>query len=669
MARWVVTAGWPYVNYMPHLGTLVGSLLSADVFARYLRLRGHDVLYVTGSDEHGTPVEVEAIKEGISPEELASANHERLVEVLKGFRISTDNYTRTHNPIHMRFVQEFYRKVYDNGHIVQKPEEQFYCENDQLFLPDRFVKGVCPVCGYEDAEGDQCPSCGRLLTPTELREPTCSVCGKTPRIKKTTQWYFDLPNFEAFLKRLLEKSETLTQNARSFSLQMIKAGLKARSVTRDNKWGIPAPFPEAGGKTIYVWMENMLGYVSAVVEHFKERGEDDGWKEYWQDPETNIIFFIGKDNIPFHALIFPALLRATDDPYTFRHHIAATEFLMWENQKFSKSKRVGIWLDEALRSLPADYWRFSLILIRPEVKDTSFSWEHLEKAVNEELNDQLGNLVQRILVLLNEHFDGEVPEPKELSRTQISLMNRVTATREKVEGYIENYRLQRALVSIMELVRKCNSFLSLEEPWHKVKTNRQEAGNTLYAVFYALRAVSVMLYPFLPFSAEKLLGYLGIEPGEIGWSQIGTSVPKKHSVAGEHAPLFFKIDIGDVKKKLEGNTAPREEAEELVSFEDFSKLDLRVAKIVHAERVKGARELLRLDIDVGDETRTTVAGLASQYTPSQLRGKTVIVICNLEPRQIYGVTSEVMLLAASSKNREVAILTPDKAVEIGSRVH
>ncbi|MFQ5950967.1 MAG: methionine--tRNA ligase [Candidatus Geothermarchaeales archaeon] len=664
-----MTAGWPYVNYMPHLGTLVGSLLSADVFARYLRLRGHDVLFVTGSDEHGTPVEVEAINEGISPEELASANHERVVKVLEGFGISTDNYTRTHNPIHMKFVQEFYRKVYDNGHIAEKPEEQFYCKNDQIFLPDRFVKGTCPVCGYEDAEGDQCPSCGHLLTPTELREPTCSVCGITPRMTSTTQWYFDLPSFEEFLKRLLQQSETITENAKSSSLQMIKAGLRARSVTRDNKWGIPAPFPEAEGKTIYVWMENMLGYVSAVVEYFKDRGKEESWKTYWQDPETNIIFFIGKDNIPFHAVIFPALLQATGDPYTFLHHIAATEFLMWRGQPFSKSKRVGIWLDEALRSLPADYWRFSLILIRPEVKDTSFSWEHLEKAVNEELNDQLGNLVQRILVLLNDHFDGEVPAPKEPTRMQISLTNDVTATRDTVEDYMKSYRLQRALVSIMELVRKCNSLLNLEEPWHKVKTNKQEAGNTLTAVIYTLRAVSVMLYPFLPLSAEKLLSYLGIEPREIRWSQIGTSVPAKHSVAGKHPPLFFKVDIKDIEKKLEKHREFREKAENLVSFEDFSKLDLRVAKILHAERVRGAKKLLRLDIDMGGETRTTVAGLASQYAPSQLVGKEVVVICNLEPRQIYGVTSEVMLLAASSKDGEVAILTPDKTVEIGSKVH
>ena len=450
--RWIVCSAWPYAHMVPHLGNLIGSLLSADVFARYLRLKGMDVLYVTGSDEHGTPIEVEALKEGVSPYQLSSRVHREIVKALQGFSISTDNYTRTHNPVHIKYVQDLFMEIYKRGYIFTREEEQLYCEKDKIFLPDRFVIGICPLCGYKAARGDQCESCGALLTPSQLVDAKCAICGEAPILRKTVHWYFDLPRFTDKLREMISKSETLTENAKRFSLQMIEKGLQPRSVTRDNKWGIPAPFPGASGKTIYVWLEAVLGYVSAVIEYFKKRRRPDRWRDYWLDKDTNVAFFIGKDNIPFHTIILPSLLMASREEYTQRFHVSATEFLMFEGDKFSKSKRIGIWMDEALQLLPGDYWRFSLILLRPEVRDTNFSWSHLEKAVNEELNNQLGNLVMRVLSLINKYFDGYIPKPKNLSEIEVSLMDDIVKTRDEVERWMKEFRFQRALISIMDLV-------------------------------------------------------------------------------------------------------------------------------------------------------------------------------------------------------------------------
>lgn len=548
--KWVVTSAWPFVNHMPHLGNFVGSLLSADVFARYRRLRGDDVLYVTGSDQHGTPVEVEAIKRGVDPETLADENHERLVEALESFDISTDNYTKTHNPVHTVFVRQFYREVYENGYIFDQEETQLYCETDGIFLPDRFVEGTCPHCGYEEADGDQCESCKRLLEPTELIGPRCSVCGETPASRKTRHWYFDMPRLEDFVLNLVEGSETLSENAKTFSLRMIRDGLEARSLTRDNEWGIPAPFPGAEGKTIYVWFENVLGYVSAVVEYFKKKDGEGTWKDYWLDSETDVAFFIGKDNIPFHTVIFPSLLEANGADYSNRFHVGATEFLMFEGEKFSKSRRVGIWLDEALEILPSDYWRFSLMLQRPEVRDTNFSWDYLERSINDELNDQLGNLAHRLLTLIDSHFDGQVPAGGNLTESQEELLTSTEETRGEVERQFRRFRLQRALTAVMNLLRECNSLLNEEEPWIAVKEDAQSAGRTLYATLYALRGASVMLLPFVPRSAKKLLSYLGYEE-EVEWRLIDSELPEGRSIASDFEPLFEKVSSDDLKDRLE----------------------------------------------------------------------------------------------------------------------
>ncbi|NIM45426.1 MAG: class I tRNA ligase family protein [Nitrososphaeria archaeon] len=506
------------------------------------------------------------------------------------------------------------------------------------------------------------------MSPTQLVNPRCTVCGNAPTIRETTHWYFDLPKFTDRLRSYIVQSKTLSENAKNFSLKMIEQGLRPRSVTRSNKWGIPSPFPGASESTIYVWLEAVLGYVTATVEYFIKRKKEEEWKEWWWNEQTNLAFFIGKDNIPFHTIILPALLMATHDPYSLRFHVGATEFLIFEGKKFSKSMGIGIWMDEALKLLPADYWRFSLALIRPETKDTNFSWSHLEKSVNEELNNQLGNLVLRVINMINKDFEGVIPEPKELSGSEVSLLDKTTKARKIVEEHMSNYRFQRALVNIMELIRDCNALLNLEEPWKKVKVNKHDAGNTLYVSAFVLKAAGIMLLPFIPDSATKMLKYLGLNPERIEWRNIATSFNEGRRVVKEPKSIFAKIETHKLVEKLAAIRGEEVEKEvQLIDIQDFSKLDIRVGEIVEAEPIEGRDKLLKLSIRIGEEVKTSIAGLAKQYTVEELVGRQVITLTNLKPREIAGITSEVMLLAVPLES-DVSLLVPDKRVPVGSKI-
>lgn len=673
VVRWIVCSALPYAYSMPHIGNFIGSFLSADVFARYHRLKGDEVLFVSGSDEHGTPIEVEAIKRHVSPLELSSEFHSEIQKVLDIFEISTDNYTRTNSPTHMKFIESFFSKIYEKGFIFAKKEEQLYCEQDNIFLPDRFVTGKCPICEYDSARGDQCENCGTLLNPSQLIDPHCVVCGKTPSNKETINWYFDLPRFENKLEDFLSKSETLTANAKNFSLQMVKGGLQPRSITRDNKWGVPAPFPGASGKTIYVWFEALLCYISAVIEYFLTKEKEDEWKKYWLNKETRIAFFIGKDNIPFHTIILPSLLMASGEGYTMNFYVGATEFLLFEGKKFSKSKKMGMWLDEVLKLLPAEYWRFSLMLLRPEVKDTNFSWEYLERSINEDLNNQIGNLTMRLFTLLQNQFGGAIPRPNKLTKSEISLTEEVKKTIKIVEEQMNDLRLQRALVSIMDLVRGCNSLLNEEEPWKKIYLDKDEAGGTLYTIASALKAISIMLIPFIPNFASKLLTDFGIDPRKVTWDDIENPLPLHHKITTRITPPFSKVDAIELKSDLEklrngtGTSALRTEARQ-VDIEDFAKIDIRIGEILGVKENGGKGKFLILKIDVGGEVKTCVAGVAGYYKPEELVGKKVAVVCNLKPKKIAGILSEAMVMAAVPEGGIIALLNPDKDVVTGTKV-
>ncbi|MEM2546202.1 MAG: methionine--tRNA ligase, partial [Candidatus Bathyarchaeia archaeon] len=504
LGKVLVTSAWPYINVTPHIGNLVGSVLSADVVARYYRLKGEEVVMVSGSDEHGTPIEVEAIKRGVSPKELTDKNHARVAELFRRWGISFDNYTRTESPVHKEFVQQHLMKIYNNGYIFTKDTEMLYCENCKRFLPDRFVEGKCPYCGHVPARGDQCDACGRLLEPTILVEPYCVICRGKPVVKTTKHWYFDLAKFSEKLINYISQNKQLAPNVKNFTLNFIKEGLKPRAVTRDVSWGIPAPFSGAEGKTIYVWVEAVLGYVSATIEYFRKRGEPDGWKAYWFDKEAKTLYFIGKDNIPFHTVILPALLLASHEDYNLPWNVSATEFLQFKGEKASKSLRIGIWIDEALELFPPDYWRYFLIATRPETKDSNFSWEIFAEKINADLNDTFGNFIHRTLSFINRQFNSTIPEPSQLDADDTQILE---ALKKRVDNIAEEYeacRLQSAASEVISISRLGNQYLNQKEPWKLIKKDKAKAATTLYVASQLIKALAVVSAPIMPFTAEEI---------------------------------------------------------------------------------------------------------------------------------------------------------------------
>jgi methionyl-tRNA synthetase len=551
--RILVTSAWPYANYLPHLGTVM-QCLSADVVARYYRLKGAQVLMVSGSDEHGTPTEVEAIKLGISPKQLTDKNHAKIALLFKKWGLSFDNYTRTENPVHIEFVQQHLTKVYDRGYIFTQETEMLYCENCERFLPDRYVEGKCPYCGYERARGDQCEECGRLLETTLLVEPHCAICGSNPVRRKTTHWYFDLPRFSNEISKYLEDNKQLPDNARNFSLNLVKEGLKPRAVTRDVSWGIKAPFPGSENKSIYVWIEAVLGYVSATIEHFKNRRETERWKEYWFDKKTKTFYFIGKDNIPFHTIILPALLLASGEDYNLPWNVSTTEFLQFKGEKLSKSQRIGIWSDEALELFPADYWRFYLMATRPETKDSNFSWDMFTEKVNGDLNDTFGNFVHRTLTFINTQFSGKIPKLEPPDDDAQHILNTLKDKVDSEATEIENCRLQSAANTLIGISRIGNQYLNEKEPWKLIKENRSKAANILNVAAQIVKALAIVSAPFIPFAAEEIWKTLNL-PGTVHeqeWDEALKPLPSEHKIA-EPKPLFKKIDVNEEElgKKLE----------------------------------------------------------------------------------------------------------------------
>ena len=551
-----VASAWPYVNTVPHLGNLIGSVLSADVFARYARMKygKENVIFVSGSDEHGTPIEVEAKKRNVNPKDLTDQAHEYDKKLfLESWKISYDNYTRTESETHKEFVQQFLLRL--KNYIKVEEDEIPYCEYDKLYLPDRFVKGTCPYCGFEDARGDQCDNCGRLLTPKMLINPKCVLCGRTPIFKKTKHWFFDLSAFNKEIEEWIKNSNSMPENVKSVALSWIKEGLKPRSITRDNAWGIPAPFEGAEGKTIYVWFDALLGYISATIEYFKKKGNEEEWKKYWFGNDVKSYYFIGKDNIPFHAVIFPAMLIASGENYVLPTVIAATEYLLYEGQKFSKSRRIGVWIDEAPYLFDIEYWRFILIRLRPEERDTSFTWREALRIINTELNDDIGNYANRVLSMVNRYFNGELPGILEnkLNEDDKKFINEIKEAPRKMEELFEQGKLKAGSEEILKLAREGNAYLNLRTPWSLIKKDKEEAGSVLTIATNSLRTIAIMLYPIMPSYAEKLYKMLGLnEIEKEKWDEAGDLKLNKGLKIGEVKVLFTKVELNaeDIEKKL-----------------------------------------------------------------------------------------------------------------------
>ncbi|TFH30250.1 MAG: methionine--tRNA ligase [Promethearchaeota archaeon] len=688
--KWIITSAWPYVNATPHLGNLIGSVLSADVFARYVRLCGDEVVMVSGSDEHGTPVAVSAIEENTTPDELTKRNHAKISNLFQRWNISYDNYTHTHNPVHIKFTQDLYRQIEKNGYISTKTQEAYFCEHDNLYLPDRFVNGTCPHCNSEYARGDQCDACGKLLEPEELIDPKCKHCGKPPVLRDTKHWYLDFGKLEEEIRDFVENNEYIPANARTMSLNFLKEGLPSRAVTRDLEWGIPAPFEGSEGKSIYVWFEAVLGYVSAVKQWAEEiKGDPSLYGYFWNDSEVKSVYFIGKDNIIFHLIIFPGLLAAynknlpKEEQFTMPYNVSSTEFLNYENEKFSKSRKIGIWIDEALEIAPVEYWRYSLLRNRPEKQDSDFLWSRFEKDILE-LNDIIGNFIHRTLSFISKRYDGIVPAApgsEDLDDEDKVLLDTIASAAKKVGDQLEGFHLKEGLNEIVSIARVGNVYINDKVPWKQIKTDKVKAGYTFNLSIQLVRTLGILLSPYIPNVSERIFELIG-EPEtleKVRWDSASEVKVEAGRKIPNAVPLFQKLDVKDLQAKLDalhGVVPSKENAADVdkqgkseIDYPDFQKLDLRTGTVIDAEKIPETSNLLKLQVDIGEsEPRTIVAGIGKTYTPDELMGTQVVVLTNLAPKTIRGVESHGMLLAIDLKKKGSAILRPGSPIPNGSTI-
>ncbi|MFX1346978.1 MAG: methionine--tRNA ligase, partial [Promethearchaeota archaeon] len=583
--------------------------------------------------------------------------------------------TITHNPTHIEYVKNMYLDIQKNGYISEKEIESLYCENDDLFLPDRFVEGTCPNCEVEDARGDQCDNCQKILTPLELINPRCAICGNSPVVRKTKHWYLNLPKLQDRLRKVIDENDIIPPNARNMCLNSIKEGLPERAITRDLEWGIPAPFKGAENKTIYVWFEAVLGYITAVKEWAEKLiKKPDKFSSFWNDPNTKTVYFIGKDNIIFHLIVFPGLIIAYNEDkkesekLVLPYNVSSTEWLLYENQKLSKSKGIGIWIDEALELAPLDYWRFNLLYNRPETSDTSFLWSEFGNNIKT-LNDNIGNFIHRTLSFIEKQFGSKIPEKVDNDEIDIKFLERINNIGQEIGESLINFKLRKALRDIVNFGKEGNIYLNEKAPWHIIKKDKKAAGHVFNICTQAVYALAVLLGPFIPGTSESILSYLNASKLEdVKWDSINENSIKPGQNIKKPKPLFQKLEIEEIKSEYEKlKEKSKEGGKELISYEDFQKLDIRVALVEKVEKVPKADKLYKLSIDLGTEKRTIVAGLAEFYKANELEGKKIIVLTNLEPRKLRGITSEGMLLAADFENK-VSILVPDKDIPIGANI-
>ncbi len=677
--RILVTSALPYANGAVHFGHLAGAYLPADMFVRYHRLRGSDVIYVCGSDEHGVSILISANKEHVDPQVIIDRYHAINKDAFDRMGIRFDMYSRTSLPTHHRTAQEFFLDFHARGLLKSAAEQQLFDEEAKMFLPDRFVTGTCPHCGYERAYGDQCENCSTYYAQTELRNPISLLSGKTPVIREATHWYFPLGEYQTRLEEYVEShssdwKDNVVQQVRSW----LASGLSDRPISRDLSWGIPIPLPEASGKVLYVWFEAVLGYISATKGWAEAQGRPDAWKDYWCDPSTRYIAFIGKDNIVFHCLMFPAMLMGKGG-YVLPENVPANEFLNLEGRKFSKSQGWSIEIADFLERFPADPLRYTLALSMPEAKDTDFYWKDFQARNNNELADILGNFIHRTLTFLHKHFDGQVPAPSAPGDRDDEFLASFAAACAEIGRSYERYRFRDATLQTMNVARSCNKYFNDNEPWKAIKTDRDRCATTLHHCVQAMYRLAIMIEPVLPFTADALRGMLQVPDTQpLTWQAAAEGLlPVGHSTAAPTV-LFPKIEDEvievEMAKLRREPDPPAPDApsypplKETVTIDDFRKLDLRIAVILEAERVPKSEKLLRLIIDLGFERRQIVAGIGKGYTPEDLVGRHIAVVANLAPATVFGVESQGMLLAASLEDTLPVLLTPRTDVLPGSVV-
>lgn len=669
MTRYLVTSALPYANGPLHLGHLAGVYLPGDIYVRYLRMRGEDVLYICGTDEHGVAITIAAEKQGRTPKDLVDEHYSVIRKNFEEFGISFDNFSRTTREGHYRFAQEIFLKLLRKNFIAKHDMKQLYCMNCKRFLPDRYIHGTCPKCGSEDARGDLCESCGSWLEALELVDAKCSICENLPEPRKTTHWFLKLNLFQDWLTEWFAGRQGWRENVLNYCKGWLKDGLRERAITRDLDWGIPVPLEEAKGKVLYVWFENLLGYISSTIEHFSESGNPSGWEEYWKNPECRLIHFIGKDNIVFHAINFPAMLHSLGD-FTVTWNVPANEFLGFGGSKQSTSRGTAIWMKDYLEYFPPDPMRYALAINAPENRDTDFSWIEF-RARNNELADVFGNFVNRTVKFLHRQFNGVVPPAGVIGQEEEELRELINRARVEIAEKIEKFRLKSACAQAMDTARECNRYFDRTRPWKTAKENPERCAATINCCLQAVNSLRLLFAPFLPFTSEKIGKILGISPEKVlFWKEIGTDCLPEGHVTGKPEILFQKLDEG-FEKILENEDVPDTNipgAFEVLDYENFMKFDIRVGLVTEVHEIEKADKLYRLVVDMGDrETRQIVAGMRSWYSAEEMTGRKLAVVTNLKPVKIKGVISQGMLLASDGGNG-VFLLEPGSEAKPGDRI-
>lgn len=674
--RYTITAALPYTNGPIHIGHLAGVYVPADIFARYQRLKNNEVAFICGSDEHGVAISIKAKKEHTTPQAIIDKYHAIIKQSFADFGISFDNYSRTSLPIHHQTASDFFRKLYEQGDFIEEISEQLYDEEAHQFLADRFVIGTCPKCGNPEAYGDQCERCGSSLNATDLIDPKSSITGSKPTLKATKHWFLPLNRYQEFLEKwILEGHKNdWKPNVYGQVKSWLDDELKPRAVTRDLDWGIPVPVDGAEGKVLYVWFDAPIGYISSTKEWAEREGKD--WRPFWQDKDTELVHFIGKDNIVFHCIIFPAMLKA-EGSYILPTNVPANEFLNLEGNKLSTSKNWAVWLHEYLQDFPnqQDVLRYALTANAPETKDNDFTWKDFQARNNNELVAIFGNFINRVAVLTQKYYEGEVPAAGVLNATDSETLQQLSELTQKIEQSLERYRFREAQQELMNIARLGNKYLADEEPWKLIKTDAERVKTVMYVALQIATALAITSEPFLPFTSEKLKNILQL--GTTAWEQVKQNptalLPTGHKI-GVATLLFEKIEDAAIAKQLERleNTkqANRQEAQaaaevtvapqkELISYDDFAKMDIRIGTILSAEKMPKADKLLILKVDTGIDQRTIVSGIAQSFNPKEIIGKRVTVLANLAPRKLRGVESQGMILMVENAEGKYRFIAPD----------
>ena len=673
--RYLVTSALPYANGPVHIGHLAGVYVPSDIYTRYLRLKGADVISICGSDEHGVPITIKARKEGVTPQDIVDRYHNLIKRSFEGLGISFDIYSRTTSPTHNKTASDFFRKLYDDGKFIEQSSEQYYDEEAKTFLADRYIVGTCPKCGNERAYGDQCEKCGSTLSPDELIDPHSAVSGSKPVKRETKHWYLPLNEYEQMLREwILEGHKEWKSNVYGQCKSWLDGGLQPRAVSRDLDWGIPVPVEGAEGKVLYVWFDAPIGYISATKDLTPE------WEKYWKDEDTKLVHFIGKDNIVFHCIVFPSMLKAHGD-YILPENVPSNEFLNLEGDKISTSRNWAIWLHEYLEEFPGkeDVLRYVLCANAPETKDNDFTWKDFQARNNSELVAILGNFVNRALVLTQKYYNGVVPACGELTDYDKETIAELQQIKAQLERNIENYHFREALKDAMNFARIGNKYLADTEPWKVVKTDPERVKTILNIALQITANTAIAIEPFMPFTAAKMISMLAVD--KYSWEQMGQMdlVAAGHTI-GKAELLFEKIEDETIQKQLDKLAAIKEanlaaeKAQEIegqkdnVSFDDFQKMDIRVSTILKAEKVAKTKKLLKLMVDTGIDQREIISGIAEHFTPEELIGKQVLVLVNLEPRELKGTLSRGMILMAEDATGKLRLLQPNEPTHNGAIV-